>query len=97
MWGHLDPPEALLQQAWDPIEASGSDLGASLRGQRARAAKMCIFLWFWHTFQRPGLRAGIQNAKKKTNPLKTATRTYVDIYTYECISTVFRQPSGGTP
>ena len=82
MWGHLDPPEALLQQAWDPIEASGSDLGASMRAQRGRAPKICIFPCFLRTFQRPGLRAGIQTAQKKTNPLKTAARTYVDIYIY---------------
>ena len=76
MWGHLDPPEALLQQAWDPIEASGSDLGASLRGQRARAAKMCIFCWFLQIFQRPGPWAAIQ---KKNKPRQSG---YPDICKY---------------
>ena len=82
MWGHLDPPEALLQQAWDPIEASGSDLGASLRGQRAMAAKMCIFPKFLHSFQRPGPRAAIQTPQKTFKPPGPRLPAHMHIYIY---------------
>ena len=43
---------------------------------------MCIFLWFRHTFQRPGLRAGIQNAPQKNEPPQNG---YPDICRYDCI------------
>ena len=45
-------------------------------------AEMCVFLWFSHSFQGPGLGAGIQTRKIPRTP---TIRTYVDTSVLLCI------------